>query len=343
MGLIQSFFIFAGFTSVVISSIEKRYSFSSTAASFIAGVFDLAVLVCVVVVGHFGSQSHKPRWLGIGLFIMAAGAFLFALPQFIFGPYEVGTTAQLQLEACEGFPFSLDCSSANNIAYAIFVIANILIGIGASPLFVLGPVFIDEIVLPKYVSIHLGLFYVSSVVGPAFGYGLGGLFLSIYVDPWRDTSLEESDPGWVGGWWICFVFTGVISVLCAIPFMFFPRTLSNSAEVEKARRKQSPKTYTSKYSNEKSFFSLLKAFPRHLMELSLSWLAISVAIASSYYVLSGMVTFAPKYLEAQYGIKASTASLLVGGVGMYVHVCAYQHGMLLKFIPLFMGGGGSEH
>ena len=310
--------MFSGFTSVVVSTIEKRYRFSSLAASMIIAVFDLSVTVSVVFISYFGHKSHKPRWLGIGLIIQGIGAFVFALPQFIFGEYKVGSGAQLRFESCDsGDAYLLSCSSTNDIAYGLFIFGNMLIGIGAAPLFTIGTSFIDDIVHPKFVSLHLGLFYMTAVVGPAIGYGLGGAFLSIYVDPWRTTHLEQSDPGWVGAWWLCFIFCGIFSVVFSIPFLMYPRKLKDSHLVQEARKTEMATSYTSKYENEESFLVQIKTFPTHLVELfrNASYFFITLGIAVLFFSLDGMVSFGPKYVESVYSVPASTASILVGAVG----------------------------
>ena len=74
------FFDLIGFTSVVLSTIERRYRFSSTAAGFIASTFDMAVLVSVLFISYFGGKGHKPRWLGISLIVQGAGEFLASYP-----------------------------------------------------------------------------------------------------------------------------------------------------------------------------------------------------------------------------------------------------------------------
>ena len=63
----------AGFSSVILSTIERRYQFSSTAAGLISSTHDIAVLVSVVFISYFGGKGHKPRWLGISLIIQGAG------------------------------------------------------------------------------------------------------------------------------------------------------------------------------------------------------------------------------------------------------------------------------
>ena len=248
------------------------------------------------------------------------GAFVFALPQFVFGPYQVGSNAKAQLESCDAeLDFSTECTSTNSFALAFFFIGNILIGVGAAPLFTVGTSYLDDIVRPKHVSIHLGLMYLLTVVGPALGYGLGGAFLGVYVDPWRETNLETTDPGWVGAWWLCFIFSAVVSWILAVPFLMFPRLLPDSHLVKKEREQEMAQKYKGKYGSREDtdLLSKIKSFPYHLKQvvLTASWIFITGAICSSIIVLAGMVSFAPKYLESQFTLTASSASLIAGAVG----------------------------
>ncbi len=246
---------------------------------------------------------------------------MFSLPQFVFGQYHDGNEQNSQFELCHGeLNYTTDCTSdVNNFALVFFFSGNILIGIGAAPLFTIGTSYLDDIVHPKYVSIHVGIFYACGVIGPALGYGLGGLFLSIYVDPWIDTILEPSDPSWVGAWWICFIFSGIVSLLFAIPFFFFPRLLPDSHLIKVERRKEMAQSYRGTDSNieEVDLPTKVKSFPKHLklVLLTPSWIFITIAICSSALIVSGLTSFAPKYLESQFGLTSSQSSLIAGAVG----------------------------
>ena len=238
----------------------------------------------------------------------------------MFGSYQVGSNAKARLESCDAeVDFSSECSSTNSFAPAFFFIGNILIGVGAAPLFTVGFAYLDEIVKPKHVPIHIAIAYLLAVVGPALGFGLGGVFLGIYVDPWRATNLEPTDPGWVGAWWMCFIFSGVVSWILAIPFLLFPRLLPNSYEVKKERQFEMAKTYKGKYkaNEDVDFVTKVKLFPHDLKQVvtTLSWIFITACVCSSFIVISGVTAFAPKYVESQFTLTASTASLVIGSVG----------------------------
>ena len=314
-----------GFTSIVLSSLERRYGLSSTAAGSIASTFDAAVLVSVIFISYVGGRGHKPRWLGASLIVQAVGAFIFALPQFLFGRYQVGSTGSLDTESClDGQDFSSDCASSNKAALAFFLIGNIFIGVGAAPLFTVGTSYLDEIIHPSKVSIHLGLFYMLAVVGPALGYALGGVFLTIYVDPWVDTHLQTSDPGWVGAWWLCFLFCGVVSLIIAIPFFCFPRLLPDSEALRMAREKEMAKKCEGKQEvdGQSELQSVLKSFPQELKKILInpSWAFITIAIAVSTIVVAGFASFAPKYVETQFGLSAAASSLAIGAIGEWAEL-----------------------
>jgi organic anion transporter 4A len=77
-----------------------------------------------------------------------------------------------------------------------------------------------------------------AIIGPALGFGLGGLFLSVYVDPSVNTHLTPRDPGWVGAWWLCYIVCGVLCLVIAFPFFLYPRLLPNSSEIRELRERE---------------------------------------------------------------------------------------------------------
>ena len=324
----------AGFSSIVVTSLERRFRFSSTAVGFLLVSFDISVLFSIIFVSYFGEKRNKPRWMGYGLVLQGIGALVYSSPQYIFGSYQTGLVGNLTLEACElATDVAPDCHSFNALAYCILLLGNTLIGIGVAPLFTLGLSYIDDVNLPAVVPLHIGVFYVCVAVGPALGYGLGGIFLSIYVDPWVETRLQETDPGWVGAWWICFVLSSIASLILAVPFFLYPRLLSNHQQILDAHKNEHATNYTSKYGNEDSLLDQLKAFPMHLYLLfkSASFMFVTGGLSFLFLTLYGLVSFGPKFIESVFNIPASTASLLAGGIGKLYGVYALCVADILLF------------
>ena len=304
----------------MLSSLETRYKFASIQVGMIASTFDITVLVTVLFISYFGGNSHKPRWLGAGVFIQGLGSLLFASPQFISGEYDIGRDANLSFEACiDVNNFSPDCDGESSNVYPVFILANILIGIGAAPLFTIGTSYIDDIICPKHAPIWLGIFYTLAVVGPAVGFGLGGAFLTVYVDPWKDTTLEESDPGWVGAWWLGFILCGVISILISILFFMFPEKYPNSDAIQRERVKlASIQRHKPIKKEDLNIRFQVKELPKHLADLlaRVPFLCVTIAFSLQSIIISGLVSFAPKYIETQFGVTASVGSLLSGAVAI---------------------------
>ena len=294
--------------------------FSSVQVGMIASTFDITVLVTVLFISYFGGNSNKPRWLGVGVFIQGIGSLVFALPQFITGEYDVGRHANLSFEECQDVnDFSPDCNEQSNNVYPVFILANILIGIGASPLFTVGTSYIDDIIHPKRAPIWLGIFYTVAVVGPAVGFGLGGAFLTVFVDPWKDTTLEESDPGWVGAWWLGFVLCGVISLSISILFFMFPEKYPDSEAIARERIKLASIQRDKPIKKEDLNIRFqIKELPKHLTDLlaRVPFLCVSLAFSLQSLIVSGLVSFAPKYIETQFGLTSSIGSLLSGAVAI---------------------------
>ena len=312
-------FFNVGFLPVILSTLERRYRLPSVASGSIGVIFDFAIAISVVFISYFGERGHKPRWLGSGLVLQGLGCWLFASPHVLFGRYEVGSINET-IEICSAEPnmTDSDCLSSNYIAYVFFITAFFLIGIAAAPLFTIGTSFLDDIVRPRFVPLYLGVFYVTTIVGPVLGFVIGGVFLSIYVDIGVETRLTQDDPGWVGAWWISFVLTGGLSFAISILFFLFPRELPDSNIVKAERVKEMAKVLQEKLANDKTFKDVVKSFPHHIKSLLLnpSYMCLCFALGTMFLLISGLVDFAPKYLESQYNVDPSTSAYFVGATGV---------------------------
>ena len=111
-------FIVPGLTSTVISTLERRYSFSSTAAGFIASTFDITVILLVVFVSYFGGRGHKTRWLGIGCVLQGIGCLVFASPQFFFFNNSSPEASNTRVQVCfsERNTTNTECEATNGVA-----------------------------------------------------------------------------------------------------------------------------------------------------------------------------------------------------------------------------------
>ena len=71
-----------GFINVSISTLEKRFGFTSSETGVMATGYDIGFCCLTMFVTYFGARSHRPRLVAIGTFVMGVGAMIFWLPHF---------------------------------------------------------------------------------------------------------------------------------------------------------------------------------------------------------------------------------------------------------------------
>lgn len=72
--------------------------------------------------------------------------------------------------------------SDGNIYLLVFVLAQMILGVGATPLLTLGISYIDENVDPTYSPIYMGIIYSATFVGASSGLVITGFFLKTFVE-----------------------------------------------------------------------------------------------------------------------------------------------------------------
>ena len=179
-------FIVTGISNVVVTSLEKRFFLNSSQVGTIFSCFDISNLILTIVVSYFGYR-HKPKWLGSGSFVFGLGCLIFALPQLIADKYDPIVAKNTELcQNSSNFSINtqdeLPCKESKWYLVFLLVVGQLIIGCGASPIFNLGPSYLDENVSQKNSGLIIGLYYSAAMLGTGVGYVVGGYFLSIYVD-----------------------------------------------------------------------------------------------------------------------------------------------------------------
>ncbi|KYM80179.1 Solute carrier organic anion transporter family member 5A1 [Atta colombica] len=218
----------------------------------------------------------------------------------------------------------------------LFVLAQLLLGCGGSPLFTLGTTYIDDHVRPESASLYIGKYFIyygcmysMAAFGPVLGFLLGAYLLSFHMDSFSATiiSIDPGDHRWVGMWWGGFLLCGLLLILVAIPFFSFPKTLQR--EKEKIRIIEKNKSITQKEKehskepkketiNDSGYGKDVKDIPRSMWRLVCNpvYVVTCLGACMELVIVSGFVVFLPKYLETQFSLGKSQASIFTGSVAI---------------------------
>ncbi|VDP12890.1 unnamed protein product [Onchocerca flexuosa] len=262
-----------GLVPSAITSIERRFQFSSSTIGRIMQFYDFGYVLLCIPVSYFGGRHSKPMVLAIGLLLMALGSFIFTMPHNFSDSYTSTYNAhELSFSKCDLshplFGARKNYSVLNNSLHSLmsgasaealqscpspenqpgtfryvflFCFAHFLHGIGATPLFTLGVSYIDENVGPALSSLYLGIFYAFAIFGPAFGFLMSSSFLRYHTDFLQSElhikilNIDETDPKWVGAWWIGFQIASVLALIAVFPIMVLPKVLPESLKWHRTR------------------------------------------------------------------------------------------------------------
>uniref|UniRef100_H2YEL7 Solute carrier organic anion transporter family member n=1 Tax=Ciona savignyi TaxID=51511 RepID=H2YEL7_CIOSA len=356
-----------GFINVSITTLEKRFGLRSSEAGVISVGYDIAFCILTMFVTYFGSRSHRPRIISVGAFLLGVGGLIFSLPHFTTGLYSfeegfaraVIICSTRSVLRCKNIYQFKHPSNFNKLIFAmiinyvyVFIFAQLINGVGCTPLYTLGLAVIEDSVPKESASLYLGIGNAASIFGPVLGYGLGGVVLSFWVDfDQIDTSnvnLTPSDPRWVGAWWLGTMISMACAFLLVIPFAGFPAQFkarqpfthflnTGTAQFRRMKNAEVDKTTGGEVAKEENFAKSYKDFPKALMMLAKNktYVFVTLADCSEAILISGFTTFLPKIIESEFQQSAGTAALVAGVIsipgGMLGHVLA---GLIIKCFNL---------
>ncbi|XP_007891308.2 solute carrier organic anion transporter family member 3A1-like [Callorhinchus milii] len=333
----------------ILTTLERRFDLQSTELGVIASSFEIGNLMIILLVSYFGGKGHRPRLIGCGGIIMAIGSLFCALPEFLSHQYQykkVDTSvlkdtcsANLSLEevqmSIEKNLKSCAETETTNMMYVLVIVAQVIIGAGATPIQPLGVSYIDDHVRKRDSSLYIGVLFTTMLFGPAFGFMLGSLFTTIYVDAiFIDVTkldITQDDPRWIGAWWAGFLLCAGLLFFSSL-FMFgFPQampkrqhTLSKSVQQpmlpnksQKEQPKPAPDDKTKKeckQTSEATCTQYLRGIPQVTKQLLTNPVFTCVVLSACMEVaaISGFAAFLGKYLERQFGLSASYANQFIG-------------------------------
>lgn len=320
-GFVQGFIV-NGVINVNMSTLERRFGFTSSKSGWIASVYDLAAAPMALFVTFMGSVGYKQRWLGSGLIALGVGSFIMALPHFTTDNYYWQKT-QAAVCSNKSMTCNADSEQSNLKEYLyVFLLGQVFHSVGGSILYTLGVTCLDDVVKPRTTPLYLGIMMFFATLGPALGYIMGGQFLNIYVDfntiANPPATMDSKDPQWVGAWWICFLISGTLAIIIGPILLGYAKELPVAKKIRETRENEAHQGHKPVELQDPHQGATLKELPSMCFSLlrNPSFIFVSFASANEGILLSGISTFLPKFIENQFSQTASWASMLAGFVGI---------------------------
>ena len=158
----------------VIRTMERRFGLDSRKSGVILSADDVVQICVVTFIGHFGKRASKPRIIGVLSLSFAVGGMTLALPHFLYGAqahvatsarnfsYGIQPTDQSKMY-CDAANSGNECEASGEsnqmtygLAYGLFILGQMFVGLGYSSTTVLGLSYIDENAPKNKSSLYIG-------------------------------------------------------------------------------------------------------------------------------------------------------------------------------------------
>ncbi|OQR66395.1 solute carrier organic anion transporter family member 4A1-like [Tropilaelaps mercedesae] len=297
MGYIQGF-INNGITTSVSAHIERRFELKSVDIGLVYAGYNIASFACITPVSYLLANSHRPRVLALGGLINTISYFLFTVPHWIAPEHEHAAASHSSL-TCAIESSSCRQSDMNLESYkGIFIIANILHGIGSSPFYTIGVAYLDDNTPAERSGLYIATFYATAILGPACGVMMGGYFSSLPenlrdITGFSSGALARSET-WVGNWWLGYLISGIVCAALTLPMAFFPK-LIDPLKTGGQGSVASKKSAVSENLDNKTFLQYM----RFLLTNPI-FITLSLAAASETFVATATFAFRNSCPPRQY-------------------------------------------
>lgn len=233
-----------GVLGVTISTLEKRFSFTSFQSSLMASFYEVGQVPAVIFVMFYGNRVNRPRWMGAGMLLVLAGCMIMILPKWIAPAYDPIITSSVEttdmFDVCSNDKDrTLQTCPTNHPALSnyllFFILGRFLIGVGATPILTIGITYIHDCTNIHGFALYSGIYNAMSIIGPGVGLVSASIFLKLYEDgslAAERLGLEASDPAWVGNWWLSYLLLAGLILISVFPLFGYSdkRLEDNSSE-----------------------------------------------------------------------------------------------------------------
>ena len=126
----------------------------------------------MVLTTLYGSQLHRPRLLGLGGILVAIGAFVNTLPQWLSENYQKSDAIPLICRDDQAADATTECQNSESSLFGWIIFGEILMGFGFSGLMTLGMSYLHDISPNSDRAYNQGVFMTIFIAGPFLSMGI---------------------------------------------------------------------------------------------------------------------------------------------------------------------------
>lgn len=260
---------------------------------------------------------------------------------------------------------TLECDNGKeeNIPSIILLFSsNFLNGIVASVYYSAGTSYLDDSVSKVHAPMYMTVTAFMRGIGPILGFVLSSYCLWQYEDPQHPPSYDSEDPRWIGAWWLGFAILSFFMTIFSIPLIFFPKSMNRPKpsdftldEARQRRRTISSEFGQKTYHQNEQMIPLRRREirPKRRMSIVQSWTKMALDIVNDcvrlaknriyvfhlasqvfkWFGIIGYFNYMQKYLQEQFRVSASEASLYGGATPLCVAlVTTSMGGLFVRYV-----------
>uniref|UniRef100_A0A8C4YXQ5 Solute carrier organic anion transporter family member n=1 Tax=Gadus morhua TaxID=8049 RepID=A0A8C4YXQ5_GADMO len=306
-----------------VSTIERRYGFTSQELGLLVAFNEVGNVMLIMFVSFFGSRVHRPRLIGAGALLASVSSLIIALPHFLSRPYQFaahpGICECSLSQACPLLNKHNVCVNSygqtQQGVFPVMLLGQLLLGISTVPIQPFGMSYVDDYASRRNSPFYIGILLAVTSLGPAAGFMMGSFTLRFYVDfdktPTDQIQIDSKDLRWVGAWWLGFLIASCLLFLTSFWRWSRPPPSSSSSKVRPVVSRGAIR-------------DMLWCFPRIALRTLQNPVFMLMCLGQVFCagIIVGVVTFLAKFMERQFNLTASYATMLIGVVHMPVCVAA---------------------
>ncbi|XP_040608697.1 solute carrier organic anion transporter family member 6A1-like isoform X1 [Mesocricetus auratus] len=297
-----------------LKKIDKEFSLSEKERLIMDYSDYHASFLVAVLIAHYGGRGNRSKWMAASAFILGIASIIFAL---IFYKYEIIKPVEKSEELCieEQHRTMSGCRALmlphRTECIHLFILGQYLHGITGMPLYILGVTFIFDHVPTFSAGLYLAICDAAQLLGYLLGFVISSWPPPQHGNPNEDEN-EIQFRKFQQNWWSGFFSVAVLSWCTFLPLLCFPCRLPGAHKLRFEKEKEPP-SFDKRLKN-KEYGPSLKDMVQTTKCLLKNPLLICYSLCKTTESLTfkGSMSFVPIYLQNQFLITPSVASMLTG-------------------------------